>query len=169
MKKAFACLIAGVLVLVLCSCGCSTLVPHGESPGGAGHPTGAAASGEGTGLEEVTWYLIVFHTASGISAEVLPGTEITAFIGREGGVSGLAGCNRYRASCTERDGGFYVRDLAVTELYCGSPSGIMSQEAMYLSFLQRTAGYRIENGLLTLTTAEGNPVLTFSTAKPHSP
>jgi heat shock protein HslJ len=122
-----------------------------------------------TGLEGVTWYLIVFHTASGRSAEVLPGTKITALFGGEGGVSGLAGCNRYQASWTQNEGGLYFRDLAVTELYCGSPSGIMSQEAMYLSFLQRTAGYRIENGLLTLTNAEGSPLLTFSTANPRSP
>lgn len=168
MKKAFACLIAVMLVLALCTCGCSILVHNGENPGGAGHQPGSAASGEVTGLEGMTWYLLIFHTASGRSAEVLPGTEVTASFGSDGMVGGLAGCNRYRASFAEREGRLFIRDLAVTELYCGSPSGIMSQEAMYLSFLQRTAGYRIENGLLTLTNAEGNPLLTFSPGKPHS-
>ncbi|HOT02675.1 MAG TPA: META domain-containing protein [Methanolinea sp.] len=169
MKKAFACLIPGLLVLALCTCGCSMMAPNGEIPSGAGDHTGSAASGEVTGLEGVTWHLFIFHTASGRSAEVLPGTEITASFGSDGMVSGLAGCNRYRASCKEKEGRLSVRDLAVTELYCGSPSGIMSQEAMYLSFLQRTAGYSIENRLLTLTNAEGKPLLSFTPGQPRSP
>lgn len=163
MKPAATGLLATIFILMICACGCSTRSPE---PG----QTQAQESGycvEGR-LEGMTWYLVVFHTASGRSADILPGTQITAYLDGSGKMSGSAGCNQYTAPYDGAPDRLTIGDAATTRMSCIAPAGIQSQEATYLSMLQRVSGYRIEGCVLTLLDGHGAPILTFSTMKPAS-
>ena len=168
MNKTFGCLLSGILVLMLCTCGCSTPGSPGRSPPAGTAPPVVSIPGGEAELEGVMWYLVVFHTASGRSAEPVQGTEITAFFDGKGDISGSSGCNHYRGTYSAKEGEVSIRDIAATEKYCISPSGVMSQEAIYMAFLQWVSGYQTENGLLTLTDNKGSPLLTFGMATPRS-
>jgi heat shock protein HslJ len=117
-------------------------------------------------LEGVTWYLVVFHTASGRSVGVVPGTEITVYFDTNGKITGHTSCNHFTATYSATVNGLTFRDPITTEKYCGSPASIMSQEATFLAVLPQASSYRVEGDLLTIMESRGNPILTFIRIKP---
>jgi heat shock protein HslJ len=120
-----------------------------------------------TSLTDIIWYLNSYDDGSGTFFPPLDGTEITASFSDEA-VSGSAGCNRYSASYTVEDKSMTIGQIAVTEMFCLDPDGVMAQETRFLEALQQTASYSIDTGqrALTLFDASGKPLLVFSQTPP---
>lgn len=166
MEQAATAMVLAVLIALLGTCGCSTPshgvsgFPEGQSPGTASpHLNGSM-------LEGTTWYLVVFHTASGRSCEIIPGSEITIFLDGKGRIKGNAGCNQYTASYSLSSDLLSIGSPTLTEKYCASTPGIMAQEAMFLSVLNRVTKTRVDGTILTMTGGDGNPLASFSNIKP---
>jgi heat shock protein HslJ len=79
----------------------------------------------------------------------------------EGGVAGSASCNRMTGSYTVEGGTLTLSPLAVTRRMCVAEA-LMEQEARVLEALEEVAGWRIEQGLLVLTDADGQPLFRAS-------
>jgi heat shock protein HslJ len=94
----------------------------------------------------------------------IPGTEITASFDEDGTLSGSAGCNTYGATYTTDRGGIEITEPEATEKACASPEGIMEQEAAYLAALPSAVSYRIDGRSLTLLSAEGTNVASYTRA-----
>jgi polar amino acid transport system substrate-binding protein len=131
----------------------------------AGAAPGAAPLADGgdeiLGKELV---LVSYRDATGALVAPLAGTRVTALFDAEGGLSGSGGCNGYGGTVTLGKGKITVGSLAVTEMFCGEPIGVMDQETQYLSVLQTAATYTEEAGQLTLLDGAGNPVAIFVAA-----
>lgn len=91
---------------------------------------------------------------------LLEGGTITALF--DGGeVSGSSGCNTYRGSY-ELDGeDITIGPLAVTEMACDEPSGVMEQESGYLETLQSAASYRVVGGMMVIFDTTGAATFQF--------
>lgn len=118
-----------------------------------------------TSLTGSIWYLNSYDDGSGTFLYPLGGTEITASFSDET-MSGSAGCNHYSASYTVEDKSMTIGQIAVTEMFCLDPEGVMAQETRFLEGLQQTASYSIDTyqRALTLFDASGKPLLVFSQA-----
>jgi len=110
-----------------------------------------------------TWTLISGLAGAGTTS-VLPGTTITASFSDGGTVSGSAGCNNYVAMYQVNKNNLKVGKPATSKTSCGSPAGIMDQEAIYLSNLQGAASYTISGDMLTISDQAGKTLLTYKRA-----
>lgn len=91
----------------------------------------AACSSQDVGLDGTVWELLSINGVAPID-----GTEITLRF-QDGRVQGSSGCNTYGGDYTlENDGGFRAGPIAVTEMACLDPEGVMDQEVNYLQILQ---------------------------------
>lgn len=100
----------------------------------------------------------------GAIKSVLPGSEITAELGRDGSLSGSAGCNTYGGSYELDGNGIAFRQLFGTEMACSDPPGVMEQEADYLEALAKVAKFSLDANGLTLLTRQGTIAATFEPA-----
>jgi heat shock protein HslJ len=92
---------------------------------------------------------------------VLPNTEITIeFIDAEKTVKGSAGCNSYFASYEVEGNLLSISGpIAVTEMACMEPEGIMDQEQEYLAILESAERFEIERHQLQINS--NDKVLNF--------
>ena len=111
-------------------------------------------------LEDVAWVLESYGEPGNLKTVIID-TEITAeFVSTEDTVKGSAGCNHYF-------GGYEIKDsqlsipgpIAVTEMYCMEPPGVMDQEQEYLAILQLAESYEINGEELQINC--GKQVLIF--------
>lgn len=87
----------------------------------------------------------------------------------EGAISGNAGCNQFRGSCTVTEHALDIGPLMSTRMFCGDDDAgsgptIMEQEAALLAALQHAAGFRMEGSRLTLTRPDGGISVTLHRA-----
>ena len=107
-----------------------------------------------------TWSLVsTFSGGRAVSA--LSGTTITATFSDAGTVSGSAGCNNYVATSQVTRNNIAIGKPATGKTICGSPTGVMDQEALYLSNLQGAVHFTINGDALTLYDLKGNILLTY--------
>jgi heat shock protein HslJ len=114
---------------------------------GCGEDDGGAAAG-GASLEGVPWV----HE-SGPSAAFADGT-----------VSGSTGCNRYSAPYTLDGSDLALGQVASTNMACLGAADATERE--FLAALDRVAGWRVENGELTLEDEDGGELLRFTEPSP---
>ncbi|MEN6320618.1 MAG: META domain-containing protein [Syntrophaceae bacterium] len=107
-----------------------------------------------------TWSMVSTYSG-GRAVSALSGTTITATFSEAGTVSGSAGCNNYVATCQITGKNMAIGKPAKGTTNCGSPTGVMDQETMYLSNLQSASTYAIEGDALTLYDLNGNILITF--------
>lgn len=107
------------------------------------------------GLEDKTWVLISYGEPKYLKS-VLPNTEITIeFVSGERTVKGSAGCNSYFGSYEVEGNKLSTPGpIAVTEMACMEPEGIMDQEQDYLTILQNAETYRIEGNQLQINSSD---------------
>ncbi len=86
--------------------------------------------------------------------------QTTLSIDDEGGVAGLAGCNRYAGSISSDGMQLAFSPLASTRMACMPV--LDDQEQRFFEALGRTTQYRIDREGLRLLDAEGEEVLRFS-------
>ena len=112
------------------------------------------------GLEGSTWILESYGEEGDLQA-VLEGTEITAtFDSKDGQVRGSGGANTYFGDYEARKNQLSISRLTWTEMFRLDPEGVMEQEHWYLSALQETETYVIEDGELRIS-CSGGQVLIF--------
>jgi heat shock protein HslJ len=172
MKILLPGIIAGILIISLCLCGCTTqpvqppvtTPPVTATPAPPVQTTAPVATGQGA-LTGVAWYLIAFNQG-GTSLSILPGTEISAFFDTQGKVSGSAGCNQYTASYSGALNSISIGTPASTKMSCQSPAGIMTQESAYLTTIRGASTFSIANDILTIKDSNGRAILTYSKIPP---
>jgi len=114
-----------------------------------------AGGDSGRGLSGTSWQVRSYNDGSQGVATLIRGTRINADFGKDGRVTGNAGCNGYFAHYDTADDTIRVELPAATRKYCVTPTGLMDQERFYLQALHSATAFRIEGDELTLRRADG--------------
>ena len=94
-------------------------------------------------------------------AGVIDNAQSTLEFGNDGRVSGRGGCNRYGGTIEIKGASIIVGELISTKMAC--PPAVMDQESKFMSALQATRSYRMDEGnKLVLSDATGASRLRFS-------
>ena len=118
-------------------------------------------------LEGIAWALTAFLEEKAVEGmptsllmptDLLAETKITATF-EDGTVRGSAGCNTYGADYALDDSSLIFESIAITEMACGGPAGIMEQETRYLGVLEDVTTYRIHGNQLWLETGDGRALV----------
>jgi len=100
-------------------------------------------------LDGTSWVLISFGATS-----PLPGTSLTlSFQGGQTG--GSAGCNSYGGSYQVAGDKIEIGPIAITEMACLEPQGVMEQETAFVQFLQAGQRFQIQDGELSIFGPDG--------------
>jgi heat shock protein HslJ len=105
-------------------------------------------------LDGTSWVLMAYRKTSPIS-----GTTITAMF-EDGQVRGSAGCNSYSGSYQVSGDTITVGAVAITEMACLEPEGVMEQELLFVEFLTDAQTFRLADGQLQTFRPDGE-ALTF--------
>jgi heat shock protein HslJ len=135
MKYVAVAALAGIAILALVACQ--------EADSAARDP-----------LDGTSWVLMAYRKTRPIS-----GTTITATF-EDGQVRGSAGCNSYGGSYQISGGTISVGAVAITEMACLEPEGVMEQELLFVEFLTDAQTFRLADGQLQTFRPDGE-ALTF--------
>ena len=105
-------------------------------------------------LDGTSWVLMAYRKTRPIS-----GTTITATF-EDGQVRGSAGCNSYSGSYQVSGDTITVGAVAITEMACLEPEGVMEQELLFVEFLTDAQTFRLADGQLQTFRPDGE-ALTF--------
>jgi heat shock protein HslJ len=105
-------------------------------------------------LSGTSWEVTGYNNGKQAVIGVLAGTTLTADFGKDGNLSGNAGCNTYSGAYKVNGDQITIGPLASTMMACSEPAGVMEQEAQYLAALQSAATYQIEGNVLQLRTKD---------------
>ncbi len=130
--------------------------------GGAAVATFSAA--KEIALAGTSWAVQAYNNGKQAVTTPVIGTEMTAIFGKDGNLSGSAGCNTYNASYRVDGNSISIGPAATTRMMCAEPEGIMEQEMQYLTALSTAAAYKIDGSRLEMRTAEGSKVADFVSA-----
>ncbi len=107
-----------------------------------------------TDLTDTAWEVVNYNNGREAVVGLVASTEISAYFGVEGDLTGNAGCNQYFTSFTAGSGSIEIGMPGTTMRFCEQPAGIMEQESEYLAALQTAATYSIEGNMLQMRSAE---------------
>lgn len=116
---------------------------------------------ESTALEGTGWTCTGYNNGQEAFVSIAAGTEMTARF-ESGELSGSTGVNTYRGPYTLSGTTLRIGALSATEK-AGEPEA-MEQESAYLATMPLVARYEIEGTTLTLLSAEGLRLATYSAA-----
>jgi heat shock protein HslJ len=120
----------------------------------------AMQASAGTVMTKTGWQLQSYaDTGGGLVPAGSP--DITARFGRDGQLTGFAGCNEYTATYTTENYAITINPPATTMKYCPGP-GVMDRETAYLNNLNATTEFRVSGTALKLYNKTGNPLLAYS-------
>jgi heat shock protein HslJ len=122
---------------------------------------------EASGLQGVRWVLVSLVNAAGETVTALADSEVTAEFGPDGQMAGSGGCNRYFASYTVDGSNLTIGQAGSTMMAC-EPVEVMEQEAQFLAALGSVATWQIDGDTLTISNADGAPLMTFQASQPAS-
>ncbi len=106
-------------------------------------------------LAGTSWNVTAYNNGKQGFDSVLPTPKLTAVFGKDGNLTGFAGCNSYNATYKATAPKISIGPVASTRKECATPKGVMAQELHYLTALHTAATYRIEGSRLELRTATG--------------
>ncbi len=116
-----------------------------------------------TPLTGEVWLCTGYNNGQQAVVSVALDTTITIEFSEHDKATGSSGCNTYDSEYEiDDEGGMTFSQIAVTEMFCASPDGIMAQEEAFLGALEMTGAYEIRGDTLTLRTAEGAAAATFA-------
>lgn len=157
--------LTALVLLSLAGCGGD---PGAGAAGGVSGGEGAAEAAsdaeiaEGMSLEaEIvgrTWALASLEGEAPVE-----GSASTMTLAEDGGISGLAGCNRYFGTFTLEGDVLDVSPLAATKKAC--PPELARHEARFLELLEGARYLRLDGSRLTVTSAEGELAFTLDVAE----
>ena len=108
-------------------------------------------------LDGTAWSLTAF-TEDGTTTSLLADTQITLSF-EDGQASGSAGCNSYFGPYTLEDGELHIGPVAITEMFCMSPEGVMEQETRFVDILTNVTLFEWDADQLTLKAADGRELV----------
>ena len=135
MKYVAVAALAGIAILALAACQ-------------------GADSAASDPLDGTSWVLMAYRKTRPIS-----GTTMTATF-EDGQVHGSAGCNSYSGSYQVSGDTITVGAIAITEMACLEPEGVMEQELLFVGFLTDARTFRLADGQLQTFRPDGE-ALTF--------
>ncbi len=106
-------------------------------------------------LDGTSWTLVALNGQA-----LMSGTSITVAFS-EGEVTGQSGCNSYFGPYSLDENKLQFGMIAMTEMACLEPEGVMDQEMAYLETLQTVAEVRLTDGQLEMLDESGAVVLRF--------
>lgn len=112
----------------------------------------------GDPLKGTSWSLLEMNGRS-----ALEGTTVTASFA-DGNVSGSGGCNSYGGAYKVNGDKLQIKELVSTLMACAD-TGVMDQEAAFLSALGNAQSFKLTGGQLQVVTADGQE-LTFAAGVP---
>ena len=116
-----------------------------------------------TPLTGDVWLCTGYNNGQQAVVSVALDTTITIEFSEHDKATGSSGCNTYEAQYeADEEGNMELSQIAVTQMFCGSPDGIMTQEEAFLSALVTVGAFDIRGDALTLRTAEGEIAATFA-------
>lgn len=115
-------------------------------------PGNPAAGGSPVGME---WKLAEIN-----GKPVLAGSVVTLEL-KDGKGGGNAGCNSYGGEYQLRGTQLSFGSLAMTEMACMDPAGVMEQETQYLQTLSQAAAFQMTGDRLEVKNASGETILVF--------
>ncbi len=110
---------------------------------------------ESQALAGTHWKVVQFNNGKQAVVGTLAGTTLTAAFGKDGMLTGSAGCNTYSATYKATTPKLAIGPAAATRKFCSTPAGVMDQESAYLAALGTVATYHIVGPRLDLLTAKG--------------
>ena len=122
---------------------------------GADGKTLASYKAQSQDLAGTNWEVVGYNNGKQAVTSVLLNTTITASFGKDGNLTGNAGCNDYNGPYKVDGNKVTIGPLASTMKFCNDPAGVMDQESQYLAALQSAATYLMEGNVLELRTADG--------------
>jgi heat shock protein HslJ len=149
-KIAFLIIAAACIISIWCIGGAKTTVD--------------SRSGAGTVIEPLAgtaWHLAAYRAEDGSVIPALPDPRTEIIFRDAGTLYGSAGCNRYSASYQINGSSLSVRSVAVSEVYCTEPVGLMQQESRFVKLLVTVSSYRVEEDRLDLLGPSGRELMTF--------
>ena len=115
---------------------------------------GAGPAG-GADLQDTRWGLVTLEGESPLPDRA-PSAEFA-----EDQISGSTGCNTYFGTYEVSGDELSIGAVAVTEMWCMEPEGVMDQEKAFLNALNTVASYQVETGRLELYNEAGTQILVF--------
>jgi heat shock protein HslJ len=106
-------------------------------------------------LAGTSWNVTAYNNGKQAVVSALASPTLTAAFGKDGNLTGFAGCNAYDAPYKATAPKLSIGPVAATRKECASPAGVMTQEHAYLAALHTAATYRIDGSRLELRTATG--------------
>jgi heat shock protein HslJ len=134
IKYSLTIIVVGVILLSLAACN-------------------GAGSANSDPLDGTSWTLMAYRKTSPI-----PGTTITAVF-EDGRVHGSAGCNSYSGAYKVSGDRITVSEIAITEMACLEPEGVMEQETTFIQLLSDARTLKLTDG--QMQTFAGHEALTF--------
>jgi heat shock protein HslJ len=80
-------------------------------------------------LAGTSWTVSAYNNGKQGVESVLAGTKLTAVFGKDGSLSGFAGCNNYNGPYKATAPKLTIGPLASTQMHCAEPAGVSDQEA----------------------------------------
>jgi heat shock protein HslJ len=112
-------------------------------------------------IEGTSWVVNAFNNGSGVFANLISGTEITAEFGTDGNLTGTAGCNNYTTGYEVDGEQITIGPTAVTAMMCQEPAGVMDQESAYLTALEKAVVYKNLGLLMAIWGSDDDPVALY--------
>ena len=135
-KTLFGLIFAVWLALLLSACG------------------GSGAAGNDP-LDGTSWELWAYR-----KSKPIPGSITTATF-EDGKISGSGGCNNYFGSYQVDGKSITITDLAITEMACMEPAGIMEQESLVMEYLWDAQRFELQDNRLMIFRSD-HEALTFT-------
>ena len=117
-------------------------------------------------LAGTSWQVTAVNNGRQAVVSVLTGTALTMVFGKDGKLSGSAGCNNFSAAFRAEGSALSIDAPVATRMMCAQPEGRMAQEAQFLAALATAASARHEGDQLELRTAGGALAVSARVAAP---
>ncbi|WP_187329416.1 META domain-containing protein [Halomicronema hongdechloris] len=88
-------------------------------------------------------------------------SRVTLIFDNQGGAIGFAGCNPFMATYERQASQLHIQSPMLGRRYCPQPEGIMTQETLFLEWLEVTASFEVRGNQLDLKTDQGKRVASF--------
>ena len=108
-----------------------------------------------------TWIVESYNDGDSPGRGVIENSIAKVLFTEDGSISGGAGCNSFTGKYTARDGVLAIEQLAITELGCLEPAGVMEQETALVEAMESAVGYWVDGNRLHLKTDDGTAAAEF--------
>jgi heat shock protein HslJ len=129
---------------------------------GADKTSLASYKAQSQDLSGTSWEPTGVNNGKQAVVSLLAGTTLTANFGKDGTLSGNAGCNTYSGGYKVTGDKITIGPLISSMKSCSDPAGVMEQETQYLAALQSATSYQIEGNVLQLRTKDDALAVIFN-------